>query len=167
MPTALATLPSNRPIPNGRVQILRGVGGHGFNFTSAAYGEIIDTINSVRTEIQYTPTYPCFWVVKGNLAWQGASGLSGGVWNRNDMQVAITPADADGRTSGAQCPMEVFDSGTVLYVTWSLSSMFRLSAGTAYTAYLSFVYSSGNTAQCFLGQKYSRILGKVIGEGRI
>ena len=164
-PTNLADLPSNQPIPNGRVQIKRGVGADGavnFNTGTAAGTKFPDNAGGF-IQISYTPTVPCFWIVHSNVMGHGYADGSG--WRRWDHTIRITPADADGIAVGCQCPHELYDNTTVEWRTIAGSALFRLNAGVAYTAYLAHEYLSAGTAVLYIGQIWSRIVGRIVGEG--
>jgi len=163
MPTNLGDLPTNKPLPNARCQMKRGgadatvqIGGglvaNGAILTDGAGGDM---------RIVYTPTYPCYWVVRGNVMTHGVDV----VWSRCDFGIRITPADADGTALGVQCPMQVYGNSVVEWRSWSGSYMFKLSAGVAYTAYLTFEYSYGWYQRYHTGPNWLRITGRVVGEG--
>jgi hypothetical protein len=157
-------LPSNLPVPNQRVQIKRGVTGTDQTVSNlVASGTKLVGADGGPIQISYTPTYPCYWLVRGNAMWHGTSGG----WRRCDFGIRITPADLDGITLGMQCPTQCYPNNVVEWRTWATSCMFRLAAGITYTAYLSFEYSSGDYQQYSVNINYLRILGVVIGEGEV
>ena len=114
-------------------------------------------------QISYTPRYPCYWVVHSTAMAHGYPDGAG--WRRWDHIIGITPADADGVTAGFQCPHEIYDNSSVEWRTVSGSCMFRLAAGTAYTASLQHLYLSAGTVQLYIGQIWCRIVGRIVGEG--
>lgn len=163
-PTNLSALPSNAPVPNGRVQIMRGAADASTNVNTATGGGTgITDANGKLFAITYTPKYPCFWIVHSNIM---AHGYPDGVgWRRWDHGIYISPADADGIGLGFQCPMGLYDNSTVEWRTVGGSAMFRLNAGTAYTAYLAHCYLTAGTAVYHVGQQWCRIVGRIVGEG--
>lgn len=165
MPTNLSDLASNLPAPNGRVQIKRGVGGDGaVNFNTATpAGTMFPDNAGGFMQISYTPRYPCFWVVHSCAMAHGYPDGSG--WRRWDHGIYITPADADGVTLGFQCPHEIYDNSSVEWRTVAGSCMFRLNPGITYTAYLAHTYITVGTVQLYIGQIWSRIVGRIVGEG--
>ena len=163
MPTNLADLPSNKPIPNARCQMKVGQSNNAFHVNSANNGAKMGDGVGGFMEIQYQATYPCLWVVRTNFIF---CGVNGG-WQRNDHGVYITPADADGQTHGCTTLADVYDSTTVGWIPWSGCAVFRLNAGVLYTAYVVHIYSAGGTQQFYLGPEYARIIGRVVGEGAI
>jgi len=161
MPTAYSALPTNAPIPNGRVQIKRGKADVGINASSLAVGQKITDSGGGFIEIFYTPTYDCWWVVRTQVL---TVGISGG-WQRCDWAIFITPADMNGVTRGYIHPCQCYDSGTVSWRTSSGSYAFRLRAGVTYNAYLGHQYRSGGEQQYHTGSAWTRIIGRVVGEG--
>jgi hypothetical protein len=162
MPTNLGVLPSDKPIPNGRVQIKRGASDAGVSLTAANVGYVLLDGQGGQMKVSYTPTYPCWWIVRGNVM---THGLDGG-WMRSDFAIDISPADADGVTRGFECPMQTY-GGTIEWHTWAGSYMFKLNAGVAYSAYLIWAYSQGYTQQYHCGPAWCRITGRVVGEGAL
>lgn len=164
MPTNLAALPSNVPIPNGRVQIKRGVTDNSVNYnTATAAGTALQDGAGGNMQISYTPPYPCFWIVRSNVM---AHGYPDGVgYRRWDHMIMITPADADGLTNGFECCEQVYDNSTIEWRTVSGSFAFRLNAGIAYTAYMAHWYLSAGTVQVHQGPQWTRIVGRAVSEG--
>ena len=161
MPTNLDLLPSNEPIRAGRVQIKRGAVNVAPSVTSANNGQKLNDGTGTPIEIYYTPKYACYWVVRGQMMTHGVDGD----WRRCDFGILISPADAEGRTLGYQCCMQTYPNSTVEWRTWSGSFMFKLNPGVAYSAYLTWQYSSGYTQQYHTGPQWIRIIGRVVGEG--
>ena len=163
-PTNLGALPSELPLPNQRVQIKRGQadGAQQVSNLITPGTKMTDGAGGFM-EISYTPRYNCYWLVRSNTAWHG---ISGG-WQRCDHAIYISPADLDGITMGSQHAMDLYDNTTVEWRTASCSTMFRLAAGIAYTAYLAFQYSSGYYQAYLSNKQYHRIFGVVLGEGEI
>lgn len=162
MPTNLGILPATKPIPGARAQIKRGGADTVVSVTNAvAQGTILSDGAGGDMRIVYTPTYPCYWVVRGNVMTHGIDVI----WSRVDYSIRITPADADGVVVGYQCPMQVYANTTVEWRSWAGSYMFKLNPGVAYTAYLAFEYSYGYTQQYHTGPSWLRITGRVVGEG--
>jgi hypothetical protein len=161
MPTPLADLPSNKPIPNGKVQIKRGAEGSVQVSNLVPYGTRLSDGAGGSYEISYTPTYPCFWIIRANVM---AVGDNGG-WQRWDYRINITPADADGRTACFTAPTELYDSGTVSWRTFASGGRFRLNAGIAYTVFLTHSYSSGYYQRYHTNGQYTRLIGRIVGEG--
>ena len=165
-PTNLGSLPSNLPVPNQRVQIKRGAA-EGTQLVSnlvAAYTKLSDGVGGVM-DISYTPRYNCYWLVRSNSIWSGAS--ASGRWDRCDHGIYITPADLNGITLGHQRPMPLYDANVVAWRTAAVSYMFRLAAGITYTASMVFLYSGGYYQQYWTGNGFHRIFGVVIGEGAV
>lgn len=163
MPTNLSALPSNLPIPNGRVQFKHGQADTAPSMTQANAGQLLSDGAGGYMQIAYTPTYPCWWLVRGNVMTHGIDGA----WCRCDYGIDISPADANGVTRGHQTCMQTYPNSTVEWHTYASSAMFRLNAGIAYTASLSWVYSYSNTQQYHTGPNWLRIIGRIIGEGAI
>jgi hypothetical protein len=166
MPTNLGNLPAGQRFPNGKVQIKRGVGDASTTLNNAAAGRTISDSNGNPFQIQYTPTYPCYWIVKSNIM---AHGLNDGAgWRRWDHSICITPADADGDTVGFQCPQQIYDyTGGPEWRTSGANANFRLNAGTLYTAYLQFTYVNAGSVSFHIGPQWCRIVGRIVGEGFI
>ena len=163
-PINLGTLPSNLPLPNQRVQIKRGVVDSAPQVSNlVTYGSKLSDGAGGFMEISYTPRYDCRWLVRSNTMWHGVSGG----WQRADHGIMISPADADGVIYGHRRCMLHYDNTTVEWRTASVSAMFRLTAGIAYTAYLAFTYSSGYWQAYHTGKPYTRIFGVVLGEGEL
>jgi hypothetical protein len=163
-PTNLGALPSNLPLPNQRVQIKRGTVWQEETYSNLiAGGTKLTDGSGAPMQISYTPSYPCYWLVRANTMWHGKSGG----WQRCDHAIVVSPADLDGRTIGMQSCQTMYDNTTVEWRTASPSAMFRLAAGITYTASIQFMYSSGYyQAYCTL-KEYARILGVVLGEGEV
>ena len=161
MPTNLAVLPSDKPITNGRCQIKRGASDVAINYNNTVPSGKLQDGAGGWMEIFYTPTYACYWVVRGNLMTHGLDGD----WRRCDFGVCITPADAEGTTLGYQACMQTYPYTTVEWRTWAASYMFKLNPGVAYTAYLAWWYSSGYTQQIHFGPRWLRITGRIVSEG--
>lgn len=164
MPTNLGVLATDKPFLNGKVQIRRGAADLGRNYTSANAGQAITDSNGAQMAITYTPTYPCYWVVKTNVM---AHGLNDGAgWRRWDHSIGLSPADVNGDSTGFQSPGSIYDyTGGPEWRTFSCSAMFRLAAGTAYTSYLVFTYVSAGTAIVHVGSMWCRIVGRIVAEG--
>ena len=155
MPTALGALPSNKPIPNQRVQVALGVAEAVNHWVAGDAGTGLPNMG-----ISYTPTYPCWWVVRAN---QIVSAVNGG-WNRWDYGIYLSPADLDGQFR-TYVVCDVYDSGTVGWLSYAGCASFRLAANTTYTAYLAAGFSSGGVQQTYGGSAYSRLIGVIHGEG--
>ena len=153
MPTALGALPSNKPIPNGRVQVNLGPADAPNHWTAADAGIAL-------LGISVTPDYPCWWVIRTNMI---VAGVNGG-WQRWDYAITCEPADVSGLGS-TKVVCDVYDSGTVGWLAYAGLATFRLAAGTAYTSYVRSGYSSGGTQQTWAGSLYSRMVGVTHGEG--
>ena len=162
MPTNLAALPSDKPVPNGKVQIKRGLVDGSVVVNSGNYGKIQDGAGGFL-QISYTPLYPCLWVINDNIMYHGVADGQG--WRRVDHSIMISPADADGRTSGYQCPIQVYDQTTVEWRTVAATATFRLNAGIAYTAYMNHTYIEKGSARYHTGPMWVRIIGRIVGEG--
>jgi hypothetical protein len=163
MPTNLGLLSSDKPLPNGKVQMRRGVADGSATVANANSGQkIIDNGGGVM-EIYYTPTYPCYWVVHSNIMAHGYPDGTG--WRRWDHLIAISPADADGVTTGFECPHQLYDNTSVEWRTVGASAMFRLNAGVAYTAYLATSYTSAGSVRYHTGPIWLRMVGRIVGEG--
>lgn len=163
-PVILGSLPSNLPLPNQRVQIKRGVASTSPEVSNLiTYGSKLSDGGGGYLEISYTPRYPCYWLIRGNVMWHGKDGG----WQRADMGVRISPADVDGIALGHQRCTLMYNNTVVEWKTVSVSAMFHLAAGIAYTAYLSFEYSSGYWQRYHTGGPYTRIFGVVLGEGEV
>ena len=161
-PTALGVLPSDKPIPNGRVQFKWGAHSGAEKWVNAGHSGLkLDDGGGGWMQITYTPDYACWWDVRGNIMFRSVDGS--GPWQRVDFNIVITPADADGRTQGHQVAAEVAPG-----VGWNgyvASGTFKLSPGVAYTAYLASGYSSGGTSAWYVSWDYTRLIGRVVGEG--
>lgn len=165
MPTPLAQLPSSEPIPNGRIQIKRGAADTAVNTNNATGNVPISDGAGGIMAIYYTPTAPCFWIVRSNMMAHGYADGTG--WRRWDHGIMITPADADGYTTGFQCPEQLYDQTTVEWRTVSGSFCFRLLPGIRYQAYLANLYVSAGTAQYHTGNMWCRIMGRIVGESAV
>jgi len=164
MPTNLGLLPSDKPAPIQRVQIKRAVGDAGYDVTSANNGQWLNDAGGGWMGIAVTPRYPCYWLVRSNVMAHGLN--SGNNWRRWDHAIMITPADADGRQYGFVCPHQLFDLSLVEWRTQSGAAMFRLNAGTTYTAYLQCQYLNPNYGiTYYAGKQFTRIVGVLLGEG--
>ena len=162
MPTNLGVLPASKPFPNGKIQIKRGVADVSRNYAAANNGTTIVDSNGAPFQLQYTPVYPCYWLIKVNVM---ANGLNDGIgWRRWDHAINITPADADGNTAGVQAPCQVYDYTTVQWRTFASSVIFKLNAGITYTAYLTTASVGAGTVTVHVGPQWCRIVGRVIGE---
>lgn len=163
-PTNLSALPSNLPIPGQRVQIKRGAADTAVNLnTATAQGTVIPDGAGGYMQISYTPRYQCYWIIHTNIMAHGYPDGSG--WRRWDHSIRIAPADADGIVVGCQRIHSLFDNSTVEWRTGSGSCMFRLAAGTTYTASLCHEYINVGTAQIHTGNMWCRIVGRIVGEG--
>jgi hypothetical protein len=165
MPTPFGALPSTEPLPNGRIQIKRGVGGDGpvnFNTGTPAGTQFPDNAGGFM-QISYMTKVPCFWIVHSCAMAHGYADGAG--WRRWDHGIRITPADADGIVLGCQVPHELYDNSTVEWRTVAGSTLFRLNPNTFYTAFLSHEMCSAGTAVLYIGQIWSRIVGRIVGEG--
>jgi hypothetical protein len=163
MPTNLGALPSDKPIPNARVQIKLPAAYGASQVSNANNGQKSGDGAGGYMQIQYQPTYTCLWVVRSNFI---ACGVNGG-WQRMDFDIALEPADLDGQTFGCQTVTECYDSTTVGWNGWAGYAVFRLGAGTLYTAFLRHGYSSGGVQQIYYHPEYMRLIGRVVGEGAI
>lgn len=162
MPVNLGDLPLNMPLLNGKVQMKRGGADVVYNVAAGNNGQKILDNAGGNMEIFYTPRYPCWWIVHGNIM---AHGYPDGVgWRRWDLSIRITPADVNGVVVGHQCPHQLYDNGTVEWRTIGSSCAFRLAAGIAYNAYLCTEYTSAGTVQLHTGPQWCRILGRIVGE---
>lgn len=162
MPTNLGALPTTAPFPGARAQIKRGAADTTVNVSNQTpQGTILSDGAGGDMRIVFTPTYPCWWVVRGNVMSHGVDA----VWSRVDYSIRITPADAEGVVVGFQCPMQVYANSTVEWRSWSSSYMFKLNAVIAYTAYLAFEYSYGWTQRYHTGPNWLRIMGRAVGQG--
>lgn len=164
-PTNLADLPTNRPFPNGKVQIKRGAVDSAPNYSSANNGQKLPDGGGGFMEIYFTPVYPCWWIIHSNVM---AHGYPDGVgWRRWDHAIRITPADANGILLGHQCCQQVYDNGTIEWDTVAGTCSFKLNPGIAYTAYLTMEYCSAGTVQIHNGPLWCRIVGRIVGEGMV
>ena len=163
MPTNLAALPSNARIPNGKVQIKRGVADTAADYSNAHNGWGISDGAGGDMRITYTTVYPCWWIVHSNLMAHGYPDGAG--WRRWDHAINISPADALGVTSGHVQPHQNFDNSTVEWRTVGASVAFKLNAGIFYTAFLTTNYVSAGYVQVHTGPMWTRIVGRIVGEG--
>jgi|tagenome__1003787_1003787.scaffolds.fasta_scaffold20741469_3 hypothetical protein len=162
MPTNLGALPSDKPIPNARCQFKRGAADTTVDVSNVvAAGTRLSDGAGGFMQISYTPTYPCYWVIRGNVMTHGVDAI----WSRIDFGIRIAPNDADGVVTGVSCPTQVYANSTVEWHSWAASYMFRLNAGVAYTATLTFEYSWGYTQRYHTGPNWIRITGRAVGEG--
>jgi hypothetical protein len=162
-PTNLAALPSNQPIPNGRVQIKRGAADTIFGLGFTQDPQPIPDGGGGFMQISYTPRYPCYWVVHCNIMAHGNA--AGGGWRTFQFSIHISPNDADGVSETAGGSLPVYDNTTVEWRTASVGAMFRLNAGTAYTAILYFDDVSSSNVGMHTGNMWCRIMGRIVGEG--
>src|SRR4051812_12468450 len=130
MPTTFGRLPSDKPLPNGKVQMRRGAVDGSATVSNANSGQKIIDNGGGAMEIFYSPAYPCYWVIHSNIMAHGYPDGAG--WRRWDHCIMLTPADADGIQVGAQCPHQLYDNTSVEWRTVAASAMFRLDAGVAY-----------------------------------
>jgi hypothetical protein len=161
MPTNLGDLYANRPVPNGKIQIKRGVEGSVDVANITPYGTKLSDGAGGFYEISYTPTYACYWVVRANVM---AHQATGNVWQRWDYRLNITPADADGAT-GITCIAELHTS--LSWRTFVTNARFRLNPGIAYTAFLTHQYSTGDWHRYHTNGLYTRLVGRIVGEGTL
>jgi hypothetical protein len=155
MPTPLGVLPSSQPVPNQRCQIAIGVYEGANNWQAGDAGTGLPNMG-----ITYTTRYACFWVIRSN---QIVAGVNGG-WQRWDYSIYISPADVAG-LNHVQVVSDVYDAGTVGWLSYNGLAVFQLAANTAYTAWLAAGYSSGGIQQTYGGSQYSRMIGVIHGEG--
>ena len=165
MPTNLGVLPSDKPIPGNRIQIKRGAADIAPAVSNANNGQKYIDGGGGYMEIYYTPLYPCYWIVKSNVMAHGVADGAG--WRRWDHSIYISPADADGISQGVQCPHQLYDQTTVEWRSVSATCLFRLNAGIAYTAYLATSYVSAGSAHYHTGGIWTRIIGRIVGEGTL
>ena len=164
MPTNLAALPSDKPIPNGKIQIKRGAADTSPVLgTGTASGTKLSDGAGGFLQITYTPVYNCFWVVRSNIMAHGYPDGAG--WRRWDIGIMISPADANGVTTGVQLGHQLYDNSTVEWRSVGGSYMFKLNAGVAYTAYLASMYVSAGSLRYHTGGMWARVVGRVVGEG--
>ena len=166
MPTIFANLPTNKPVPNGKVQFKKGASEDNVGYdgnTPANTKLLADTVGGVMditTPIAADMLYPCIWIVRGNVM---AVAYGPGAWRRWDWGINISPADADGRVVGCQVPIQLHES-----VSWRSSHgqcAFRLNAGTQYTASLVNRSVSNNAIAYHRGHMFHRIMGRMVSMG--
>lgn len=163
MPTNLGTLVSNKPLSTGKVQVKRGATEGAITlFNTTTSGTKLGDGVGGNMEISYTPTYPCYWAVHSNVMAHGHADSVG--WRRWDHGIMISPADADGVTTGFVCPHQVYDLTTVEWRSVGGSYTFRLNAGIKYTAYLAHIYLNAGRIHYYAGPQWLRIVGRIVGE---
>lgn len=158
MPTALGVLPSNKPLPSGVCQIMRGAIDGAITVSGAGGAGMTDGQGRLM-QIAYTPSYACWWQIKANVMWIAASGSP---WRRVDYSINISPGDANGVTY-FQIAAEAADG-----MGWrhqAGNAMFKLNPGVAYNVWLAYAYSGGNSQQYHTSPYNFRLLGRVLGEG--
>ena len=156
MPTNFADLPTNKPIPNGKVQFKRG---------TSDTSPTVNTSTAAGTVLAQTPTistgvveYPCLWVVRANVMCD-AGGVAGG-WRRWDWGLRISPADVNGEVLGKLCCCQVHES--VAWRTYHTQHIFRLAAGTSYSCSITHERMSAVSARYHTGPLWYRIMGRMV-----
>ena len=164
MPKSLGTLASDRPIPNGRVQIKRAAAAYGIWTVSnlVAEGTVYPDGGGGGMEISVTPDSLCLWVVRANVMVRGQPGSPG--WQRVDFQIRLSPADLDGFDRYVVLT-HVYDGNVVSYRTHAGGTCFRLAGGQAYKASLTHGYSSGYYQDVYIAPDVLRLIGRTVGEG--
>lgn len=156
MPTNFADLPTDEPFPNGKVQFKRGTSDTFPTVnTSTAIGSILAQSPSISTGVV---EYPCLWVVRANVL-ADSGGVAGG-WRRWDWGIRISPADVNGEVVGIRVPCLVNES--VAWRSYHGQFIFRLAAGTNYTASLTHEYMSAVSARYLTGPLWYRIMGRMV-----
>lgn len=165
MPVNLADLPTDKPFPNGKVQIKRGAADTTWAVTSGTPAQKLPDGAGGFMQISYTPRYSCYWIVRGNMMAVGA--VDGVAWRRLDWSIMISPADANGITEGQRGIHQVHDSNPVQWDTVGVSCAFALAPGIAYTASLWHFSVTAGTTYYHTGPAWFRIVGQIVGEGAI
>jgi len=155
----LGELPSNKPLPNGLVQIKRGL-------ADAEANAVVDTImadgGGGYMQISFTPEYACSWIIKAQTIMGGYSDGNG--WRRCDLSVELNTPDVNGIQEGFRAPHQLYDYNIVSWRTMGAQAMFSLSPGVAYTAYFVCRAISANYCRYYTGPLWHRIIGRVATE---
>jgi hypothetical protein len=159
MPTALGLLPSNQPIPNGRVQSkIAAHTGAEMWVNAGTSGQKLSDGATGAMEIAVTPTYDCFWVVRSNLIVRGLDPS----WQRWDYTLRLDKPDRNGFTY-----RDIVTKGhsAVGWTAFAGRAVWRLAGGTAYTCAIYAGYQSGGTTAWYCSNEYTRLIGRTVAEG--
>ena len=157
-PTNLGDLSNILPIPNGAVQVKRGITDTYPQWANAQAGVIMTDGSGGPMQISVTPSMPCYWLVTACTAWAGVVAA----WNRADFGIRLSPADIDGRNIQARTATATHSS--VPWRTYSGSMMWRLAAGVTYTAGLYFEYATA-TVMFSTHPQWHTLYGILLAEG--
>jgi hypothetical protein len=158
-PTNLGDLPTGQPIPNGAVQVKRGIVDSYTNYTSgtAVPTTFPDGAGGLM-QISVTPSMPCYWLTTAAMLWW----CSAAAWYRADFGMRLSPSDLDGRNAQMRVAVAVHSSVPWRYYNGSM--MWRLSAGITYTCSMTFEYAV-NTAQFSTSPSWHALFGLLLAEG--
>lgn len=161
-PTNLGDLPSGQPIPNGAVQVKRGVVDSYTNYTTATpVGTVFPDGAGGLMQISVTPDRPCYWLTTGCMLWWSTIAA----WVRSDYAIRLSPLDLDGRGAGnGQGRVCTESHSSVPWRYYTTSMMWRLSEGITYTASMTWEYTT-NSAQFSTAPSWHQIHGLLLAEG--
>lgn len=157
-PVKLGDLPSNEPIPTGKVQMKRGASNVGI--VCPANNTIMYDGAGAPMQIAITPTRPGWWVIRAENIFI----LSDAAWYYFAWYVNLAPADANGNS------IDYAHHRLHNAIGWQqscLDTAFKLNANTAYTASMYFRDRQAGTVQYYGGPEYCMIAGEFIAEGSI
>jgi hypothetical protein len=160
-PTNFGDLATNKPFPNGAMQVKRGVKDTYTNYTSAvAAGTVFPDGGGTGglMQLTVTPIVPCFWLTTAESLWWSPDAI----WSRGDFGLRLSPADLDGRSAMARCAVAV--NSAVPWRRYATSMMWRLSANIVYTVSMTWEYSSGYNQQFSTSPLWYQIYGLLLGE---
>ena len=161
-PTNLGDLSSGQPIPNGAVQVKRGVVDSYTNYTTGvAYGTVFPDGAGGLMQLRVTPTMPCYWLTSGGMLWWSPDA----VWSRGDWGIRLSPADLDGRGAAAMARCAFAVNSAVPWRNYSMSMLWRLNAGITYTASMTWEYSVGYNQQFSTSPLWHQFTGLLLAEG--
>jgi hypothetical protein len=159
-PVKLGDLPSNQPVPTGKIQ---------FKLAGPAAAVVCPPNNTIMGDnsgnpmqiaITTPPTRGGWWVIRA----ENIFSLADGAWYYFAWYVQLSPADADGKS------IDYAHHRLHNALGWQqscLDTAFKLNANTAYTCAMYFRDRQAGTVYYFTGPEYCYISGEFIAEGSI
>lgn len=155
-PVLLGDLPTDQPMPTGRVQ--RRLGVVEAMATWPAAGGIFQAGDG-NMMVSVRSPYACYWVVQASFI--AINQYTG--WTRADAALLCQPADALGYSLSH---LAMAASSGVSWHSYSLSAVWRLLPNTDYNCYLYSASSDGYT-QYYQAGRHLCLTGYTLGEGTL
>jgi hypothetical protein len=161
-PTNFGDLSNMLSLPNGAVQVKRGVVDSYTNYTSATpAGTVFPDGSGGLMQISVIPSMPCYWLTTGAMLWWSAVA----VWSRGGFGIRLSPTDLDGRGATGMGHTSIAVHSSVPWRYYNGSMMWRLAAGIAYTASLTWEYSAAQSQQFSTSPSWLQLHGLLLAEG--